>query len=710
MGLSKKGRFMAAAAAGACALAAAPAAQASHITVDDDGAQCPGAPFTSIQAAVNAAAVTTPPQQVAVCAGTYTEGTAVAGNSALTINKSINIRGVGADQVFIQPAGNIAEAGSNPPLRDQKGNIVSIGAGANVNISGVTVRGNDRNVETGVNFLDASGSVTNSRITDLVQTVGPGTFGATQRGIGVVAFGTTGTTTRDILLANDEIDAYNKGGVLFSSLLADFSGNSGSRVNGTIRDSRIQGGGEFYNFTTMDPQIAQNGVQVDNGASLQMTGSTVSDNRFKRDVETGAVVLLNAALGTALAPLTSINGNNIQNNSFGLENLDGNGADRPATDTVDARGNWWGNPSGPTCDSEIGSNATPNTNDTPSKGDYINCVAVTAEEPTNFLVKPRSQAPAPGVPGDAQPLVKITSPADGAVLPQNQAATVTADGTGTADDVSIEEIVFRRGTTIIGSDKTRPYQATFTPTTAQAGQSSAITATARDNKGQTATDAISVKVADNPGGTPAAEDRPPTLTFTAPAENAVLPTDKATNVTFNAADDRGVTGVALLDDGQVVGTDTTAPYSIAYTPQGDDVGRNTLVAIAADTTGQTAAAIRNVTVGRFVPQALSAQVSPTRDRVSPYRFRTSGKLTLPAGVSQAQGCGTGLVSVQFKRGANTISTRRITLSKTCTYASTVSFNDRKRLGKTGRLNVVVRYAGNAVLGRVTAPKRAARAG
>ncbi|MDQ8045919.1 MAG: hypothetical protein REI11_15035, partial [Patulibacter sp.] len=46
------------------------AAHAATWTVDDDGAQCPNASFSSIQAAVNAAA---PHDTIVVCAGTYRE-------------------------------------------------------------------------------------------------------------------------------------------------------------------------------------------------------------------------------------------------------------------------------------------------------------------------------------------------------------------------------------------------------------------------------------------------------------------------------------------------------------------------------------------------------------------------------------------------------------------------------------------------------------
>ena len=90
--------------------------------------------------------------------------------------------------------------------------------------------------------------------------------------------------------------------------------------------------------------------------------------------------------------------------------------------------------------------------------------------------------------------------------------------------------------------------------------------------------------------------------------------------------------MTFLDDGQVVCTDDTAPYDCAYAPTGADVGRNTLIAIAADGAGQTAVDFRSVEVRRFAPK-LTARTTPRRDRKRPYRFTTSGVVLLPSGVT-----------------------------------------------------------------------------
>ena len=152
---------------------AVPAANAATVHVDDDGADCPSATQSSVQDAVDAA---DPGDTVAICPGTYVEGTGSPGTNALTINKSLTIRGAGSEKVKIQPrrstpSGGQIAAGS-PALRDTVGNIILIQGGTaspvTVDISGVTVDGNGVYVEGGVLYLDAQGSLVRDHVTNTV--------------------------------------------------------------------------------------------------------------------------------------------------------------------------------------------------------------------------------------------------------------------------------------------------------------------------------------------------------------------------------------------------------------------------------------------------------------------------------------------------------------------------------------------------------------
>jgi len=104
---------------------------------------------------------------------------------------------------------------------------------------------------------------------------------------------------------------------------------------------------------------------------------------------------------------------------------------------------------------------------------------------------------------------------------------------------------------------------------------------------------------------------------------------------------------------------------------------------------------------------LSAAVTPSSDLRPAYVFRASGRLTLPAGVSKAAGC-KGRISVQVKRGAVTISTRRASLTRNCTYSSRVAFANKRRFGTAAKLKFTVRFLGNARVSPAIAPARFAR--
>jgi hypothetical protein len=112
------------------------------LVVDDDGVECPGAPFTTIQAAVTSAIAG---DTIQVCAGTYKEN--------VTINKSLTLNGANAGI-----AGNAVRGAESIILTNgNQLNVVTVTA-ANVIIDGFTVDGDDPLV-TGVALF--SGDDTN---------------------------------------------------------------------------------------------------------------------------------------------------------------------------------------------------------------------------------------------------------------------------------------------------------------------------------------------------------------------------------------------------------------------------------------------------------------------------------------------------------------------------------------------------------------------
>lgn len=110
-------------------------------------------------------------------------------------------------------------------------------------------------------------------------------------------------------------------------------------------------------------------------------------------------------------------------------------------------------------------------------------------------------------------------------------------------------------------------------------------------------------------------------------------------------------------------------------------------------------------IARKAPRKLSSSSSLKRTKSGKYRFRATGRLTLPKGVARsACRAGGGTVTVQIKAGANTISTRRVKLDRTCKYTVRITFRSRARFGKHKRLSVVAKWSGNRALG----PKPAKR--
>jgi Ca2+-binding RTX toxin-like protein len=193
------------------------------------------------------------------------------------------------------------------------------------------------------------------------------------------------------------------------------------------------------------------------------------------------------------------------------------------------------------------------------------------------------------------------------------------------------------------------------------------------------------------------EDLPPTVGWVTPTQNKALASGAKTTLEVNANDDHGVSKVEFYVGQRLVCTDTAAPYQCAYQPIGADLGRNTLVAIAYDTAGQTSAALNSVTVPRFVPKSISAKTTPKKDGKVPYTFKTSGRVLPATGVTNLQGCTGGHVTIAFRAGKKTVSSRRVATKANCTYSSSVTFRIPSRLNPS-KLTVLVRFLGSSVLG------------
>ena len=263
-----KKRFVLLVLACAGALAVTAPAFAATIRVDDDRAQCSNAAFTSIQAAVTAAA---PGTRIEVCPGTYQEQVTVP---------------AGKNNLDIYSRNSRAAVIKAPPVMAEPGDIVRINGARNVLLRDFVITGPlpdtlfcSLAVRSGVR-VDGGGTagLVRNHITEI--RAANAALRGCQNGIAVVIGRQSEGQTGQAALIGNRIDSYQKGGVLVDG--------AGSRA--AIEGNVIQGEGPT-------PTIAQNGVQISRGAVVHASRNTVSDNTYSLAPASGSAGFLLFAAG-----------------------------------------------------------------------------------------------------------------------------------------------------------------------------------------------------------------------------------------------------------------------------------------------------------------------------------------------------------------------------------------------------------------------------
>jgi hypothetical protein len=180
----------------------------------------------------------------------------------------------------------------------------------------------------------------------------------------------------------------------------------------------------------------------------------------------------------------------------------------------------------------------------------------------------------------APPTATLTAPAAGATIKDTVTLTATA-----SDNFAVVRVEFYDGTTLLGTDTTAPYSASWNTRTVANG-AHALTARAYDTAGLVGS-APSVSVTVNNDVTP------PTVAFSSPAEGAIVSGN--ITVTGTASDNVAVTKVELYEGSTLMGTDTTSPYSFPWATRNAGNGPHTLTLKAYDAAGNTATAERTIT-------------------------------------------------------------------------------------------------------------------
>jgi hypothetical protein len=195
------------------------------------------------------------------------------------------------------------------------------------------------------------------------------------------------------------------------------------------------------------------------------------------------------------------------------------------------------------------------------------------------------------------------------------------------------------------------------------------------------------------------QDKAPTVSWASPKEKAKINPSKTNTFQVNAtAGTHPITKVVYYIGERTACISTTAPYKCAYKGKDTDVGKDTLVAIATDSIGLTSTLTRSITVSTFKPKKLSASTKPKTAKHAPFVFTTSGKLTLPTGVSKGKGC-TGSVSVTYKDGKKKVGSGSTRLHSNCSFSSKMKVAVPKG---TKALSVSVVFGGNTTLSKASA--------
>jgi len=257
------------------ALGAGPA-MAKEIRVDDDGAQCPNATQTSIQAAVTAA---DPGDKIKVCAGNYVEQVRIdgSGKNGLKLEAQKHTKLVQSQAADPTTEAIIRYPAAAALLPDAEKFIVRVRTAVGVKITGFRITGSSgpllgNSLRFGVK-VDGNGEaqIDHNRITEIRDIPLSGAQNGVAVQVGRQAEGEVGTAKID----HNLIDRYQKNGPTVD--------NVGSFAE--IDHNVIIG---------QNPASAQNGVQVSRGATGDVHHNEISENSFGGDpaAGTGAGVLL----------------------------------------------------------------------------------------------------------------------------------------------------------------------------------------------------------------------------------------------------------------------------------------------------------------------------------------------------------------------------------------------------------------------------------
>lgn len=159
----------------------------------------------------------------------------------------------------------------------------------------------------GILLLGASGSVVDSEVLDIRRNqpaagTPEGTPRGCQEGHAIEVRNRDASVQRQVELLRNQVSGYQKGGILVAG-----------SVDATVADNVVTGAGPVAH-------IAQNGLQLSDGATGQVTGNQVSGHSYAggNDVATGILVAGGPYFGIAWVRDALIRGNTLTGNDIGI--------------------------------------------------------------------------------------------------------------------------------------------------------------------------------------------------------------------------------------------------------------------------------------------------------------------------------------------------------------------------------------------------------
>jgi RHS repeat-associated protein len=263
---------------------------------------------------------------------------------------------------------------------------------------------------------------------------------------------------------------------------------------------------------------------------------------------------------------------------------------------------------------------------------------------------------------NAPPTVSIAAPSDQAVVQPGSSIAITANASDS--DGTIAKVEFFADATKLGESSAVPYSFNWT---GAAPGSYSLTAKATDNSGASSTSAlVHLRV-----------NALPSVTLTAPAQNAAFAIGDSVTITASANDtDDGIAKVEFFAGNTKIGESVNSPYTLVWT--GETEGQNVLTARATDGSGGSATSAP-VTINVHQPNhAPVVDAGPAQTIELPAAAVLNGTATddgLPTGsaliVSWIKVSGPGVVT--FQAPASPIT--RVSFSSVGTYVLRLTGSD-----------------------------------